>query len=233
MKVAKKYGLDKYVKYRDSNPRCLYSTESKSRIFAAGTADVENIKSKCDMTGYWFEEFTQSNFDDYLTINSQFRVNSPVPSLKIGTFNPISKTNWIKTKIFDESKIEPEIGKLTDWKVEITLDDGTTVTQNFAALRVNYLHNIKHLKPSVIADLELLKKRSPRLYKVLVQGEWGDLDEGFFFKMDFLRKWNALPADGFNYIYCDPNLAIIPFRHKFNTKIFFYICNSQSINYQQ
>ena len=46
LKIAKKYDLLQYVKYRNSNPRCLYTTESKSRIFAAGTSDIESFKSK-------------------------------------------------------------------------------------------------------------------------------------------------------------------------------------------
>lgn len=205
-KIAQMYKLDKYIKYRDSNPRCLYNTENKSRIYAAGTADVENLKSKCDPTGYWFEEMTQSNYEDFLNINSQFRVNTPVPILKLGTFNPISKTNWIKTKIFDESKIELKLGEFKDWQVKVEIDD-VVLSQNFGALKVNWKHNQKHLKPSTIAEYELLKKRDPRAYKVAVEGEWGELESGFYFKMDFLRKWNALPDDAFGYIYCDPSLA--------------------------
>jgi phage terminase large subunit len=151
-----------------------------SEILFAGVDDVEKLKSISGITSIWIEEATELSEEDFTQIDLRLRGETEHYKQIILTFNPISHMHWLKRRFFDSigmgDKGEP--GSFTD------AAPGTFVyaaqSTGVRVIKSTYLDN-PFVDDQYKALFEDLKRRSPSLYRVYGEGEWGVL-KGLIFK---------------------------------------------------
>jgi len=134
------------------------------RIISMGLDDVEKLKSIADITGFWIEEATEINQDDFEQVDLRLRGKTPSYKQIILSFNPISRLHWLKKRFFDSEQ------------------HGLTTT-----LRTTYRDN-RFLDNEDVQKIELLKVQNPALHRVYGEGEWGVL-EGLIYGPPIMDKW--------------------------------------------
>jgi hypothetical protein len=207
LKCADILKVQHLIEVQKSHPVTIKVKHNNSKITTTGTSDVQNFKSRTDITAIWIEEATQIDYDDWLIIQSQIRVEKGLPLLKILSFNPIDEEHWINQRYFKPNNISPQINEFITWESGIQEDEEDDVKQKFAALKTNYKVNEKHLNKKTIKYYESLKVLSPRQYQIGVDGDWGTLSEEGIFKYEKILFGATASSGSGNVIYADVNLA--------------------------
>lgn len=122
-----------------------------SEIIFSGLDDVEKMKSIDGITSIWVEEATELLEDDLTQLDLRLRGITPYYKQIMLSFNPIAITHWLKRRFFDD----PSAGETHVHKS--TYKDNPFTDEAYK---------------KVFDDL---KKRSPSLYRVYGEGEWGIL----------------------------------------------------------
>lgn len=135
-----KFGYQNYFTFLENEIRC----SNGNGFLCAGLDDPEKLKSMQGVTGYWIEEATELNEDDFRNVDAVLRGNLPNYKQGILTYNPINHLHWLN---------------------KINLEDALTI-------RTTYKDN-KFTDEDYIKMLESLKEMNPDLYKVWTLGEWG------------------------------------------------------------
>lgn len=120
-----------------------------SEILFAGVDDVEKLKSISGVTSIWIEEATELAEDDLTQIDMRLRGETDHYKQIVITFNPISHMHWLKKRFFDN----PADGMVRT--VKSTFLDNPFVDAQYRKL------------------FDDLRERSPSLYRVYGEGEWG------------------------------------------------------------
>lgn len=135
-----KFGYQDYFSFLENEIRC----SNGNTFLCAGLDDPEKLKSMQGVTGYWIEEATELNEDDFRNVDAVLRGNLPNYKQGILTYNPVNHLHWLN---------------------KVNLDDALTI-------RSTYKDN-KFTDADYIKMLESLKEKNPDLYKVWTLGEWG------------------------------------------------------------
>ena len=151
-----KYGYQNYFTFFENEIRCVNGNEFK----CAGLDDPEKLKSMQGVTGYWIEEATELNEDDFRNVDAVLRGNLPNYKQGILSYNPINHLHWLNN---------------------IGLDNALT-------LRTTYKDN-KWTDEDYIKMLESLKDKNPDLYKVWTLGEWGVKLDLIYMPFEKLEKY--------------------------------------------
>lgn len=122
-----------------------------SELIFSGLDDVEKMKSIDGITSIWVEEATELLEDDLTQLDLRLRGLTAHYKQIMLSFNPIAITHWLKRRFFDDPS------------------EGQT-----------HIHKSTYLDNPFIDDaykrvFDDLKKRSPSLYRVYGEGEWGIL----------------------------------------------------------
>lgn len=125
-----------------------------------------------------------------------------------GTWNPVSKLSWVKTKLVDAFNWVSTDYKLPDEKSFVKISDcGTTVLIK-TSYKDNYwtvgspCGNYGFRDEKLIAKYERLKHTDYNAYKVNVLGEWGNIRQGGEFYKNFKAE-NQVKKHKYN-----PNLPL-------------------------
>lgn len=121
-----------------------------SEIYCRGLDKAEKLKSIERVTGFWLEEPTELNKDDFMQINLRLRGKLPYYKQILFSFNPISKLLW-PYKVFFEQKRKGAYTHRTTYKDNIFIDEDYE--------RI----------------LEGLKDEDENYYKIYTLGKWGEL----------------------------------------------------------
>jgi phage terminase large subunit len=136
------------------------------QIVFCGLDDPEKVKSITPsqgvITDIWFEEATESEYEDIQQLDKRLRGQSKVKKRIILSFNPIYMTHWIYTNHFR--------GRWTD-NVTFYKDE------NISILKTTYKDN-QFLTPDDIVRLEATKDKYYR--DVYLLGMWGTLGKVIF-----------------------------------------------------
>jgi phage terminase large subunit len=128
-----------------------------SEIIFAGVDDVEKLKSISGITSIWIEEATELSEEDLTQLDLRLRGETPHYKQIIISFNPISHMHWLKKRFFDNPAAD-------------------MVTVNKSTFRDNPYADDQYKQL-----FEDMKTRSPTLYQVYAEGEWGVV-KGLIFK---------------------------------------------------
>ena len=122
-----------------------------SVLLFKGMDDPEKIKSITGITDIVIEEATELNEEDFWQLSLRLRPPEPEPQIFL-MFNPVSRANWVYRLFFapDTPGVPPE---------------GTLI------LRTTYRDN-RFLPESYCRELEALKTRNPRYYRIYALGEF-------------------------------------------------------------
>ena len=80
--------------------------------------------------------------------------------------NPTTKQHWIYERFFENRGIT---------------DGYNGVKENVTYIHTTYLDNVKHLSPSFVEQVEVMKQRRPEKYKHQILGGWLEKAEGVVF----------------------------------------------------
>jgi len=133
------------------------------------SAEHEKLRSMTDVDFIWFNELPEMLENDYEIAASRVRGGRGAYKQIISDYNPIGKTSWIYKRFFEK--------KLRLRK-----------SQPVQKLRYT-VHENPWAKPEEIEQLQSYKYSNPNLYKILYEGEWGEL-EGVIF------DWDIVPFPG-------------------------------------
>lgn len=143
---------------------------NKSILLLKGLDDPERIKSIVGITDCWCEECTELNQEDFDQLT--LRVRDKAPNLQFFcSFNPVSKTNWVYKRWFDEN---------------VKLTDDTLV------VKTTYKDN-KFLPEDYIKTLENTIRTNPTYYKIYALGEFCTLDKLVY------NNWTTAHMTDFRY----------------------------------
>jgi len=97
---------------------------------------------------WWLEEGTELDLDTYVTVKLRCRNNNEDSRNQIVmSFNPVSKYNYVKTKIID-------------------------VVKNYALIKSTWRDN-PYLSNDYIRDIMALKEYAPHMWEVFSENKWG------------------------------------------------------------
>jgi phage terminase large subunit len=131
-----------------------------SEFVFSGIDDPEKIKSIVGVTGVWCEEITEFDEGDIDQLDLRLRGVTAFYKQIIGTFNPVSKRHWIKSKFFDTSSVD--------------------VLTHQSTFRDNMFIDDEYKKV-----LTTRFKSNPRLFQIYVLGMWGEPITGLEFYSQF------------------------------------------------
>ena len=136
--------------------KALMYKHNGNQIITVGLDDVEKMKSIQKPTSFWHEETTELSARDLIQLNLRLRGEAETYFQHILTFNPISRTHWLKKRFFD------------------TTHDNATV------IKTTYRDN-EHLGQEDVAELDELQQQDAEMYNIYGLGLWGAL-EGLIYK---------------------------------------------------
>lgn len=167
-----------------------------NEILSIGMDDREKIKSLTSPTGFWIEEMTEFEEEDFNQLDTRLRGFTRNYKQIIGTFNPISEFHWIKNRFFDEYaenqlkkhsfydyfkdiKVENDIVRLYTTLVHSTYKDNPFLDEETKATYESY------------ADID------PQHYRVYALGEWGSIGNliypnGFVFLDEYPEQFDEI-----------------------------------------
>lgn len=122
-----------------------------NEIITAGLDDVEKLKSIEKITSIWVEEATEIKEGDFDQLDLRLRGETSSYKQIILTFNPVSETNWIKKRFFDNHPPDT-------YALKTTFKDNAFIDEDY--------RRVLEQKASV----------SPNLYRIYYLGEWGKED---------------------------------------------------------
>ena len=166
-KVIREWSIDKAVKINLTDMRISFP--NGNQILFAGLDNVEKLKSIEGITDIWAEEASELDYQDFKQLDIRLRGLTKYPKQIIITFNPVSATHWLKSRLVDRSEI----------------DDNITVVHS------TYLDN-KFLDEQYKGMLEALKEDDEYLYNVYTLGMWGTLGKTIFSAKEVGRRLDYL-----------------------------------------
>lgn len=149
------WNLTSHVRINKSEMYIKFS--SGSEIIFSGLDDVEKMKSIDGITSIWVEEATELSEADLTQLDLRLRGETKWYKQIMLSFNPISHTHWLKGRFFDKPS------------------EGETYVHRSTFMDNPYLDDAYK---KVMLDL---KTRSPSLYRIYGEGEWGIL-KGLIFE---------------------------------------------------
>lgn len=145
----------KVLAYCNINRTTLTITLPNGSVFLFyGCDDSEKLKSIAGITDIICEEATELTTDDVSQLDLRLRPKQPHPQM-IFMFNPVSKTNWVYKRWFDENSV---------------------INEDTMILKTTYKDN-RFLPPEYIKSLMQLKEVNPAYYKIYVEGDFCSLDK--------------------------------------------------------
>lgn len=151
--TLKKWKIYEYCKINLSTYTITFPNESV--FLFKGLDDSEKIKSIADVTDIWCEEGTELSEDEFTQLDLRLRASVPNLQLFI-SFNPVSKTNWVYKRWFEEGAI---------------YDRDTT-----KILHTTYKDN-RFLPQSYVKALEEKARTNFTYYRIYALGEFASLDK--------------------------------------------------------
>lgn len=147
--IIDQFQLTDYVEIQLANMNIILPNGTE--LLFRGLQDPERIKSITNITDAWLEEATEFTAEDADQIDLRIRANEKNLQLYY-TFNPVSKTNWVYKRWFEEEVAH------SDTKI----------------LQTTYKDN-KFLPESYHKAMEDMKKRNPVYYKIYALGQFANL----------------------------------------------------------
>lgn len=189
--VIKRFHLEEYFKVNKSEFRLELKTWPHSTIECMGLDDPEKVKGLSDATDVLMDELTAFTQDDFEAVDGTVRSTAYCLPLQIyGTFNPISKANWVYEYFgFSTGKIPP----------------------NCRVHKSTYLDNKEHLDQSFIDRMENLKERNYNRWVVEALGDFVNLDKLVFNNWRIENCQNDLSKPlliGIDFGYNDPTTIV-------------------------
>lgn len=161
------FKLTKYFNFNKSEFRatCLING---SEFRCMGLDEPEKAKALSNVSDVYLDELTQFTQDDFELLDGSLRSKRyKIPLQLIGSFNPISKANWVYTYFwFDKGQIPNN-----------TFIHHSTYKDN------------KYCDASYIERMEEMKLRNPTRYKIEAEGEFATLDKLVY------NNWNVEDFD--------------------------------------
>jgi len=167
-----------------------------NEILFAGLDDVERLKSIFDISSAWLEEADQVTLDDFAEVNRRIRGYQGYIQIYL-TFNPVSRTSWIKSHFFDKRdkrtitlRGESAFEDFTYWKdfklTDKQLNRRITVKHersgrelkeyyyNTLIIHSTYLDN-QYIDDQYMMEMERMKEYSPDDYNVYALTKLGHI----------------------------------------------------------
>jgi len=147
-----------------------------SEIICAGLDDPEKIKSIQGITMIWLEEPTELTIDDFTQIDLRLRGKTPTYKQILFSFNPISETNWIKQRFFDDvAGIETveRTDKIIRKKAILKL--GQKRSEIYTTIHHSTYRDNRFIDLEYANILENLINQDQNYYNVYNLGKWGVL----------------------------------------------------------
>jgi len=138
------------IQYKPNEQMMSMNLGKKSEIYCRGLDKAEKLKSVERVTGFWLEEPTELNKDDFIQTDLRLRGKLPHYKQIMLSFNPISKLLW-PYKTFFEQKKEGANTHHSTYKDNIFIDE-----------------DYKRI-------LEGLENEDENYYNIYTLGEWGEL----------------------------------------------------------
>jgi phage terminase large subunit len=184
---ANKWGMGAW--YNDNTMRMRVGT---SEIFCRGLDKAEKLKSIEGVTGFWLEEATELNWEDFRQVDLRLR-GTPRGYFQIGlTFNPISRLSWVYNEFFLKPK------------------DGDRARVDHSTYKMN-----AHLDAEYVQTLERLEEEDENYYRVYTLGEWGQLRAIVYDKYTVgeggefnFKEWDAV-IGGVDWGYNNPSVFVL------------------------
>lgn len=159
-----------------------YLCERGSEIVLKGLDEDEKAKGIESYKYLYLDELNQFDYEEYLQFDMSLR---GIEGQKIfASWNPVSETSWVKSKIIDSDTWTPMNYTLPNPESFIHINsDGDTVL-----IRTNYEDNFwivgspsgdyGFVDENLIKLYDKLKFKDPEAYRVNVKGEWGVIKPG-------------------------------------------------------
>lgn len=170
---------DKINRYKMGNlfnltetPMTLTCKANGNQVLSVGVDDVQKLKSLAEPTGFWHEEVTEYEREDFLQLTLRLRGYSPYYKQHILSFNPIDEFHWLRTHFFPveiEDKVANEGKAIYEKNVEV---QGKIIPVTVEIIHSTYLDN-KFISMDDKAKYELMKYQDENYYKVYAKGLWG------------------------------------------------------------
>ena len=139
-----------------------------SKFIFKGLDDPEKIKSISGICDIWCEEATELNEEDFdqscLRLRNRRKKNNQI----FISFNPVSKTNWVYKRWFDEGKLGEKLNNISD-EVGNYFED-----EMISILKTTYKDN-KFLPQDYIDNLLSMKESNYAYYKIYCLGLFSSL----------------------------------------------------------
>ncbi len=165
-----------------------------NEILNIGMDDREKIKSLTSPTGFWIEEMTEFEEEDFNQLDTRLRGTTKNYKQIICTFNPISEFHWIKNRFFDEYSEDKlkKVNFVTKYK-DVEIED-EQVRLYTTLVHSTYKDN-PFLDAETKATYESYKDIDYQHYKVYALGEWGSIGNlvfpnGFIFIDEFPEAYD-------------------------------------------
>lgn len=197
-KAIKFFNLSSYFIINKSD--LLITCINGYQILFCGMDDPEKVKSITPsqgvLTDIWFEEATESDYEDIKQLEKRLRGKANVIKRVILSFNPVYKTHWIFKEYFE--------GKWDDTK-KAYQDDTLSI------LKTTYRDN-KFLTHDDVKALE--DEKDPYYKAVYSDGDWGVLGKVIFTNwstQDLTEKKKHFSTfqNGLDFGYADDPAAIV------------------------
>jgi len=158
-------------------------------IYCRGLDKAEKLKSIERVTGFWLEEPTELNKDDFIQIDLRLRGLLPHYKQILCSFNPISKLLW-PYKVFFEREKEGAA------KYHSTYKDNIFIDEDYERI------------------LEGLAEEDENYYKIYTLGEWGELKALIYDRwrvedFEFDKNGYDYLLGGLDFGYNDPSAFIL------------------------
>lgn len=183
----KRHGLDRIFDIKETD-MMIVNRLNGNEIMNLGLDDREKVKSLTSPTGFWAEEITEFDEDDFNQLDTRLRGYTQHYKQFIGTFNPIDEHHWVKRRFFPEH-VEQELKKkgwARDVK-EIEIDDEV---EKITTLVVHSTYKDNQFLPRKDrAKLEAYKDIDEQHYKIYALGEWGAIGNLIYTNFTFVNEY--------------------------------------------
>lgn len=115
--------LDKWgIMYKENKTDLSFTIQATgSKIECMGLDEPEKIKSVEECTAVWMEEMTEFTKRDFIQLDLRMRGLNDYPFQLYGSFNPISRMNWVYKELY-EQKMEDALYHESTYKNNQFLD---------------------------------------------------------------------------------------------------------------
>lgn len=168
-RVAKRCGLDTYLKFYDGDYRIVNpKSKTDNMLIPKGMDDPEKTKGLDDITAIWWDEINKGSIEGFKALNELLRSPSAKYLQFAMSFNPVDTDHWLRNAFFhpeDSHRLHPNyVGKALLHRSTYKDNEFIDQAAYLETLITGAAGNTNTLRVNVDGDWGLEQNNDPWLY---------------------------------------------------------------------